>query len=288
MCCSALTGGLILNIKGMDFTSVPSKRKPISCVEAVLRGTHLTIGRSVKLQDFSAFEAVLNSQGPWIAGIDFPFGQSRRLIGNLDWPENWEGYVGLVAGMSREEFVRLLERYKEKRSPGDREHFRVVDRLARSKRPQKLYGVPVAKMFYQGAKRLLASPASIVPVRPRTDARIVVEAYPALVVRRFIGRRSYKNDTRSKQTEALREARQAVVDGLASNRFRETYGFRISFPAAAAARWIEDATGDHLDSALCTVQAAWAWTRRQHGFGVPDDADIVEGWIPDPELADPN
>jgi hypothetical protein len=124
--------------------------KPIACVEAVLHGEVLTIGDSVRLEDFAGFERVVNSEGAWMAGIDFPFGQSRRL---------------------------------------------------------------------------LASPVNIVPFRPNSDERIVVEPYPALVVRRFIGRLSYRNDTRSKQTEALRQARPAIVEGLGSDVFRRTEDF---------------------------------------------------------------
>ena len=268
----------------MDFTSVPSVKKPITCVEAVLQRGVLTVVASIQLQDFASFECLLRSQGAWIAGIDFPFGQSRRLITNLGWPHSWEGYVGLVSAMSRDAFVRFLEAYKEKRAPGDREHFRVVDRLASSKSPQKLYGVPVAKMFFEGARRLRTSPINIVPLRPNHDERTAVEAYPALVARRFIGRRSYKNDTRSKQTEALRQAREAVVEGLASDLFRTAYGFRMAFSAEDAEQWIEDATGDLLDSVLCTVQAAWAWSQKDDNYGIPQEADTLEGWIPDPAL----
>jgi hypothetical protein len=273
-----------LNIKGMDFTSVPSARKPITCVQAGLRGKVLSIGDALRLEDFSGFERVLDSRGPWIAGIDFPFGQSRRLVSNLRWPTSWEAYVGQVSSLSRDAFVRLLKDYKENRAPGDREHFRVVDRLARSKSPQKLYGVPVAKMFFEGAKRLLASPVSVVPLRPTSDARIVVEAYPALVVRRFIDRRSYKNDSRAKQTAALTVARRAIVEGLGSDQLRRDYGFEMRFSAKQAEQWIADATGDLLDSVLCTVQAAWAWTQRNHAYGIPENADPLEGWIADPGL----
>ena len=139
-------------------------------------------------------------------------------------------------------------------------------------------------MFFEGARRLLAAPVNIVPLRPSQDERVVVEAYPALVARRFIGRGSYKNDTRSKQTEALRQARQLIVEGLASDLFHLTYGFRMEFSADDAQGWIEDATGDSLDSVLCCVQAAWAWSQKDLNFGIPREADTLEGWIPDPSL----
>jgi hypothetical protein len=273
-----------MNIKGMDFTSAPSARKPITCAEGRLCGGVLSIGGLRALTGFRPFEAVLRSTGPWIAGIDFPFGQSRRLVCNLSWPDDWPAYVACVAALSRAQFVALLEDYKRDRPPGDREHLRGVDRCAASKSPQKLFGVPVAKMFYEGAPRLLASSVAVPPLRSTGDRRIAVEAYPALVARRFIGRRSYKNDSRAKQTGVLRDARRAVVEGLTSAAFRRDYGFRVRFSGMDAAAWIDDGSGDSLDAVLCAVQAAWAWSQRAANFGIPAHADPREGWIADPAL----
>jgi hypothetical protein len=39
--------------------------------------------------DFTAFEQALQRPGPWIAGIDFPFGQARLFIQTIDWPRDW-------------------------------------------------------------------------------------------------------------------------------------------------------------------------------------------------------
>ncbi|MES9967114.1 MAG: hypothetical protein ABW074_07580, partial [Sedimenticola sp.] len=48
---------------------------------------------------------------------------------------------------------------------------------------------------------------------------------------------------------------------------------------------VDDPKGDGLDALLCAVQAAWAWSRRDRGYGIPDDVDRLEGWITDPALA---
>lgn len=40
-----------------------------------------------------------------------------------------------------------------------------------------------------------------------------------------------------------------------------------------------DGTGDTLDCVLCLVEAAWAWMRRDAGYGLPLHIDPVEGWI---------
>lgn len=44
----------------------------------------------------------------------------------------------------------------------------------------------------------------------------------------------------------------------------------------------EDPSGDRLDALLCAIQAAWAWTQREKGFGIPDSMDFPEGAIADP------
>jgi hypothetical protein len=275
-----------MKIMGIDFTSAPSARKPISCAEASLYGGMLAFHELKDVRTFQDFEALLCSSPPWVAGIDFPFGQSRRLLSNLGWPLQWESYVALVAGMSKSDFVRVLEEYKADRPAGDREHRREIDRCASSISPQKLYGVPVGKMFFEGAPRLLRSPASIIPVRPRQDARIILEAYPAIVARRYIGRRSYKNDTLAKQTLQLRDARLEIVQGIRSQGFRGVYGFEVDLPASLETICTEDATGDYLDAVLCCLQAAWAWLQLENHYGMPENVDIIEGWIADPLFAE--
>jgi hypothetical protein len=118
--------------------------------------------------------------------------------------------------------------------------------------------------------------------RPGIDpTRIVVEAYPGILARRLIGRRPYKNDTRSKQTAARAQARQDLFQALSNGAAQSLYGLRISAPATL----VQDPGGDALDALLCAIQAAWAWNRRDHGFGAPGDLDPQEGWIADAGLA---
>jgi len=76
---------------------------------------------------------------------------------------------------------------------GDKLHLRSVDKRANSRSPMMLYGVPVGRMFFRGAPRLVKSGARIIPCRPSPDTRIVVEAYPALVAEAMLGaRKGYK------------------------------------------------------------------------------------------------
>jgi hypothetical protein len=101
------------------------------------------------------------STGPWIAGIDFPFGQARRFIETIGWPCGWADYVRHAQSLTRSGFREALNAYRKTRRSGDKEHRRQTDIAAGSVSPQKLYGVPVGLMFFEGAPRLVASNVTI-------------------------------------------------------------------------------------------------------------------------------
>jgi hypothetical protein len=270
-----------LIVKGLDFTSSPSVKKPITCAICHLLGNELRILEIKRLEDFRAFEVEISEPGEWMAGIDFPFGQSRTLIGNLGWSDCWEEYVEMVSLYSKQAFVDLLESYKKYRRTGDKEHRRRIDELAKSISPQKLYGVPVGKMFYEGAKRLLRSPASIVPFRVADPQRVIMESYPALVARRVIGKEAYKHDQVSRQTGEHEDARTRIVAALMSGLVTADYGINVRIDSQYDAL-VTDASGDMLDAMLCALQAAWGYQNRDRDYGVPAGVDRAEGWIVDP------
>ena len=60
--------------------------------------------------------------------------------------------------------------------------------------------------------------------------------------------------------------------------------FRLLFDNQGRARMIEDPMGEQLDATLRSVQAAWAWMKRDQDYGVPAAADRLEGWIVAPAL----
>ena len=103
---------------------------------------------------FCAVRGSAKNPGPWIAGIDFPFGQSRTFIENIGWPGDWAGYVEYAGSLGREGFRKALDAYRGRRPFGDKEHRRARDLAASSVSPQKLHGVPVGLMFFEGAPRL--------------------------------------------------------------------------------------------------------------------------------------
>jgi hypothetical protein len=273
-----------MKIFGVDFTSVPSSKKAITCVQCRLDEKILYLESSVSIRSFDEFENFIQLPGSWVAGMDFPFGQPRKLIENMGWPQTWEGYIRQLSPLTKQDFDALLKTYRNARPSGDKQHLRQTDEIANSKSPMMMYGVPVGKMFLEGSRRLLDAGVSVYPCRERSDPRIVVEAYPALVARRWIETRSYKSDEKKKQTPALQSAREEVVRGLCSKNTKIYFGFDVYFSSDTAYDFISDNTGDQLDALLCAIQAGWAYTQREHNYGIPTDCDRLEGWIVDPGM----
>jgi predicted RNase H-like nuclease len=267
---------------GIDFTSSPRKAKPVVCAVCELKGERLELREFKMLESFIAFEDFLNTESEWLCGVDAPFAQPRKLIEDLRSPLSWSGYVKAFAEMGREGFVRCLNAYRENQPTGQKEHLREVDRLAKAISPMKLYGVPVGKMFFELAPRLLETSLNIPALRPTSDKRTVIEVYPSLVARALIGKRSYKNDAKEQQTREKLEARALLVEGLESSKLQTLYGVTLLLTQKQKVLLVNDAKGDMLDACFAAIQTAWASS--QENYGIPADVDGLEGWIADPSL----
>lgn len=261
-------------IYGVDFTSRPTKAKPITCAVCSLSDSKLTLNSVERWPAFDAFDNFLNQEGPWIAGLDFPFAQARRFVDNIGWPKSWVGCAEEVRGFSRPEFRELLDDYRDRRQPGDKEHRRRTDVISGAVSSQKLYGVPVALMFYEGVPRLLGSGVHIPVLRETSSDAVVLEAYPGKLARRLIGRQPYKQDAKDKQTSVQRVARENLLNELRGAGW-------LGFDVEVEDDIVDDPKADSLDALLCAVQAAWA--SRQERFGIPFDIDPLEGWIVGPD-----
>ncbi|MDJ0813778.1 MAG: DUF429 domain-containing protein [Woeseiaceae bacterium] len=272
--------GRSTTVYGIDFTSAPSARKPITCVRAQFDGRMLAFEELLLLNDFDSFEQLLATPGEWVAGMDFPFGQPRRLVENIGWPLSWAGYVREVSSFDRRGFRQALEDYKRDRPPGDKHHKRQCDVLTRSQSPQTLYGTPVGLMFFEGAPRLLNSGVHLPYHHDGDTSRVVLEAYPGVAARRLIGETSYKNDSKAKQTAEQRQARQQLLRELTGKTGQGVYGFSIDAPK----HLVDDPGADALDALICAVQAAWGQACSRANYGAPESVDRLEGWIADPSL----
>jgi Protein of unknown function (DUF429) len=272
-----------VRIYGLDFTSAPGRRKPLIALRCTLQGDSLRVEDSETLTDFGGFEDFLQREGPWVCGMDFPFGQPGSLVAALGWPEGWEGYVREVGRLPKEEFEDKIRADMATRPAGNKWRFRLADRRSGSSSAMMLFRVPVGKMFYQGAPRLLASGVRVEPCRRNGDSRVAVEAYPAVVARRFLGRTAYKRDA-VPDTPERRSAREKLLAGLSSAILSEAYGFAVEMEDPWREEFAGDPSADALDSLLCAVQAAWAYRERDEDYGVPPECDPNEGWIVDPAL----
>lgn len=275
--------GLVL---GIDFTSAPSRRKPITVAVGRLTATRhghtyaVDTIRSLATRD--AFAAFLAEPGPWLGGFDLPFGQPRPLIEHEGWPTDWRQFVRFYCGQPRESLRAVFRRWCAGRPVGDKFAWRKADKPAGSSPAMRWTNPPVAWMMHAGIEVMLeaglAFPAHGVPAAAERDAqttaRIAVEAYPGFTAR-WVCRKSYKSDVRASQTPERAARRREIVGALESG----TAGLapRLAIDARWNRRIVADGSGDLLDAVICGLQAAHAATLPEYGF--PADLDPLEGWI---------
>ncbi|NJD54254.1 MAG: DUF429 domain-containing protein [Candidatus Methanoperedens sp.] len=272
-----------MKVFGIDFTSAPSKRKPITCADCTLENGYLHLNGINNLETFEKFDEFLANGTDWIAGMDFPFGQPKELIDDLKWLHSWKAYVRAIDKMGKDNFEAQIKIYCKQQPEGQKHLKRETDRIAESISPMNIIRPPVGKMFFEGARRLLNSGVNILPCNENGSNRIVVEAYPKLVAKKLIYKPQYKSDTIKKQTPLLEDARREIVKKLNSDCIRFYYGFRVKFDEYLANKIINDPAGDYLDALLCAIQAGWAFEQEENAYGIPEGFEL-EGWIVDPEL----
>lgn len=276
----------MVSLLGCDFSSSPTVRKPIVVAWGHLRGSVVVLERFESLSSLSAFEQWLALPQAWVGGFDLPFGLPRALVLELGWPQTWEACIGHYAGLGREDIRTTFAAFCNARPVGGKFAHRACDGPAGSSPSMKWVNPPVAFMLHAGAPRLLDA-GVILPglhqQNPSADGRgpkVALEAYPGLLAREMLGRRSYKSDARAKQTPERLIARKDLVTGLETGQTR--LGLRLKLTHAQRDALVEDASGDRLDAVLCLVQAAWGQQRHIQGdplYGLPPDLDPLEGWI---------
>jgi len=264
-----------LLLHGVDFTSRPTRRKPIAVASGRLSGGVVNLEGIAHLTDEPAFAHWLDTPGPWLAGFDMPFGLPRALVETLHWPTNWPALMDHYAALDRATIRRTFAAFCDARPPGGKFAHRACDVPAGSSPSMKWVNPPVAYMLHAGIPALRAAGVGLPGLAPGDPARQALETYPGLLARELIGRRSYKADDKARQTPERLTARRDIVDALALGRTR--LGLRLHASLALRDELLADASGDALDAVLCLVQAAWASTRPNHGM--PPDVDPIEGWI---------
>jgi hypothetical protein len=193
------------------------------------------------------------------------------------------------ASLSRAEIRSQFVGFCAPRPPGGKFAHRATDRLAGSSPSMKWVNPPVAYMLHAGVPRLIAAGVFLPglsqgdPAAPCADGlprRLALEAYPGLLARELLGQRSYKSDSKARQTPERLIARKDLVHGLEQGRSR--LGLQLKVSHAQRDSLIDDASGDALDAVLCLMQAAWGQGQQEQGaslYGLRPELDRLEGWI---------
>lgn len=262
---------------GCDFSSAPTRRKPIVLALGTLAGERVQLDRLEKLPTLEAFAQWLAQPRGWIGGFDFPFGLPRELVEHLGWPTQWQACMQHYASLTRGQIRETFAAYCNTRPAGSKFAHRRFDKLAGSSPSMKWVNPPVAYMLHAAVPLLLRAGVSIPGLHEGDPARVALEAYPGLLARELLGRRSYKSDERAKQTPDRLIARKDLVTALEQGRSR--LGLRLKLTHAQRDALADDASGDSLDAVLCLLQAAWAALQGAPRYGLPADLDPLEGWI---------
>lgn len=268
-----------MNLIGCDFSSCPSKRKPI-----VVAVGHTKAGR-VQLQSLQRFDTLvafadwLKQPQAWVGGFDLPFGLPRELVQTLGWPNDWLACVQHYTALSRAEIRDTFKAFCDARPVGGKFAHRATDTPAGSSPSMKWVNPPVAFMLHAGVPLLIKAGVTLPRLHLGDPSRIALEAYPGLLARELIGNTSYKSDDKAKQTPERLIARKQLLQALEVGQTR--LALRLKLTHAQHDTLVDDASGDCLDAVLCMLQAAWAQAQHEAGdphHGLPD-CDPLEGWI---------
>ena len=268
---------------GCDFSSSPSKRKPIVIALGSAKQGRVQLQELLRFETLDGWSQWLAQPINWIGGFDLPFGLPRELVETLNWPTEWLACMQHYASLSREEIREQFKAFCNARTVGQKFAHRQTDGPAGSSPSMKWVNPPVAFMLHAGVPRLIAAgmalPGMYFPSVTSGFQRIGLEAYPGLLARELIGNQSYKSDDKAKQTPERLIARKQLLQALEVGQTR--LGLRLKLTHAQHDSLVADASGDCLDAVLCMVQAAWAFEQHLvgHGcYGLPL-FDPLEGWI---------
>lgn len=262
---------------GCDFSSHPTKRKPIVLALGSAAGGRVVLSKLERIETLEAFGRWLAEPREWLGGFDFPFGLPRELLEQLGWPLQWEDCMRHYAALSREDIRATFAAFCDARPVGGKFAHRATDKPAGSSPSMKWVNPPVAYMLHAGVPRLLAAGVHLPGLQDGDARRVALEAYPGLLARELLGQRSYKSDDKAKQTAERLIARKDLITALEHGQTR--LGLRLKLSHAQRDALIDDASGDALDAVLCLLQAAWAAAQGAPRYGLPAQMDPLEGWI---------
>jgi hypothetical protein len=269
-----------MQVVGCDFSSSPSKKKPIVFAIGSAHSGRVTLSKLEQIQTLDSFSTWLKQPADWVAAFDLPFGLPRELVETLGWPTDWKACIGHYASLSREEIRTTFKAFCDARPVGGKFAHRATDLPAGSSPSMKWVNPPVAYMLHAGLPRLVEAGVHLPALHAGDYKRVALEGYPGLLAREILKNRSYKSDDKAKQTPERLIARKDLVTQLELGQTR--LNLRLKLTHAQRDALIDDASGDSLDAVLCMLQAAWALQQHEKdvkNYGLPAKTDPLEGWI---------
>jgi Protein of unknown function (DUF429) len=266
-----------MQIIGCDFSSSPSRQKPIVLALGSAKDGRVQLLKLEQVISLDAFEQWLTQPQSWLGVFDLPFGLPRELVETLQWPLTWVHLITHYAGLSRDDIRATFAAFCNARPVRGKFAHRAADKPAGSSPSMKWVNPPVAFMLHAGVPRLLAAGVHLPGLHNGDTTRVALEGYPGLLAREVLGSRSYKSDDKAKQTAERLIARKDLITALELGQTR--LKMRLKLSHAQRDMLIGDAKGDSLDAVLCLMQAAWAQERGAPHYGLPAGVDPLEGWI---------
>jgi len=268
-----------MQLVGCDFSSSPSRRKPIVLAMGSLQSGRVRLQSLLTFDTLDAWGQWLSQPGPWVGGFDLPFGLPRELVETLGWSTDWAACLDHYAKLGRAQIREQFATFCNARPVGGKFAHRATDGPAGSSPSMKWVNPPVAYMMHAGVPLLRRAGVHLPGLQDGDRSRVALEAYPGLLAREVLGNTSYKSDDKAKQTADRLLARRELLGALERGQTR--LGLRLAASHALMGRLADDASGDAMDATLCLMQAAWAWQQHSAGhpcYGLPP-CDPLEGWI---------
>jgi hypothetical protein len=260
---------------GVDFTSSPSKRKPLVisvCREHADKSGEkkLALNEFILLETLTDFEQWIGELTDSVVGIDAPFGYPPEFRDALGLIGDWTAQAHQIEALGLERILSFADDFRRLRPAGQKEPLRSADRVTESVSSMKMFNPPIGRMAARLIPILARTQASIWPVRLATSSTTIFEIYCTPFVRTVIGWKSYKNPSRnvtnSHQSKA--ELRAKVLGKLP-----------ILVSDVDKAKVLDDGLGDFLDALIGAYEAFEGFKKLNANLLlVPDGVDELEGW----------
>ena len=269
---------IAMQLAGIDFTSAPSRRKPITVALGRLRGDATLSARRdrgpCRLRFVLGVAALARAvaRGLRLSRSACRGRWSRRSAGRASGCRWCAHYTGL----SRAEIRATFQAFCAARPVGDKFAHRACDAFSTASPSMKWVNPPVAFMLHAGIGLLLDAGVQIATLHPGDPV-----AGRARRLSGPAGARADRPPLVQERHPGDADAGAARARGssccAASRPARAGSASRSRSTRAQRAALLDDGSADRLDAVLCLMQAAWAAERP--GCGLPDDVDPLEGWI---------